>query len=93
MSLISEAELIITDSGGIQEETTFLGTKCATLRKNTERPVTIESGTNFLVGDDPEIAFQKILEILDYKGDIGTIPDKWDGNSAKRILKILYELL
>jgi UDP-N-acetylglucosamine 2-epimerase (non-hydrolysing) len=89
MSLIKGSDLIITDSGGIQEETTFLGTKCATLRKNTERPVTIESGTNFLVGDDPEKALVKIKKILKDKSDIGVIPDKWDGKSAERIVRIL----
>ena len=89
MSLIKGSDLIITDSGGIQEETTFLGTKCATLRKNTERPVTIESGTNFLVGDDPDKALVKIKKILKDKSAIGVIPDKWDGKSAERIVRIL----
>ena len=90
---LSNAKLVLTDSGGIQEETTVLGIPCLTLRENTERPVTITEGTNELVGSDTErilIAFDRIIS-----GNIktGRHPELWDGNAAKRIVNILEKYL
>ena len=89
LSLTKNAELIITDSGGIQEESTYLGVQCITVRNNTERPVTVEVGTNQLIGTnlgDVEKAARQIL-----KGDIkkGEIPEYWDGKTAERITEYL----
>jgi len=86
LALIKYARLIITDSGGIQEESTYLGVQCITVRDNTERPVTVETGTNQLVGtnwNDVDSAFVKILS-----GEIkkGEIPELWDGRAAERIV-------
>jgi UDP-N-acetylglucosamine 2-epimerase (non-hydrolysing) len=72
--------LVLTDSGGIQEETTALGVPCLTLRENTERPITITEGTNQLVGQD---------EILAGRTKIGQVPHLWDGTAAQRIVEIL----
>lgn len=87
MRLYSGATLVLTDSGGIQEETTVLGIPCLTLRENTERPVTIELGTNVLVGTDPENIKRSAFRILDNEATLraATIPPLWDGNSARRI--------
>lgn len=92
-ALVRNAELIITDSGGIQEESTFLGIQCVTVRDNTERPVTIDIGTNHLVGKDLKMAYQVSNEILSGKLKMGKIPDLWDGNAAKRIVKILMKII
>ncbi|MHA2100160.1 MAG: non-hydrolyzing UDP-N-acetylglucosamine 2-epimerase [Candidatus Kariarchaeaceae archaeon] len=89
MKLLKNAELILTDSGGIQEESTFLGVQCITLRKSTERPVTVEIGTNHLVGDDPEEAERIALSILHGSMKKGEIPQKWDGKTAERIVDII----
>ncbi len=87
MRLYSGARLVLTDSGGIQEETTVLGIPCLTLRENTERPVTIELGTNILVGTDPEKIMRAAFEILDKDESTKTarIPPLWDGKTAGRI--------
>ena len=83
---------MLTDSGGLQEETTVLGVPCITLRKNTERPVTVEQGTNLLVSIDKEKVVGKAIEIIDNKVDIkNKIPELWDGKAAERIVKILVE--
>jgi UDP-N-acetylglucosamine 2-epimerase (non-hydrolysing) len=87
LSLITTATLVITDSGGIQEETTFLAIPCITLRENTERPVTIDLGSNYMVGTDPENILKTVRLILDGKGKKAKSPPLWDGNSGKRILK------
>lgn len=87
--LWKDAVFVITDSGGLQEETTALGVPCITLRENTERPITCEMGTNQLVGNDPDrikAAVEKVLFNNDFKG---LIPPKWDGRSAERILDVL----
>ena len=89
ISLIEHAELILTDSGGIQEESTWLGVQCITLRTSTERPITIEIGTNHLVGDDFEKAENTALSILSGNKKIGKIPKLWDGHAAERIVEIL----
>lgn len=87
MRLYSGAKLVLTDSGGLQEETTVLGIPCLTLRNNTERPVTIELGTNVLVGTDPEKIKQAAAEVLDEQPSINKarIPPLWDGRAAGRI--------
>ena len=89
ISLVKNAEVILTDSGGIQEESTFLGVQCVTLRTTTERPVTVEIGTNHLVGDDFNEAERVVNEILYGKVKKGRIPELWDGKAAERIVEIL----
>jgi UDP-N-acetylglucosamine 2-epimerase (non-hydrolysing) len=89
LGLMKSARAVLTDSGGIQEETSYLGVPCLTLRSNTERPVTISHGTNLLVGDDLDLAYQEILHILagDYRK--GQPIDGWDGRAAERIAEVL----
>jgi UDP-N-acetylglucosamine 2-epimerase (non-hydrolysing) len=88
--LVSKAQFALTDSGGIQEETTYMNIPCLTIRPNTERPVTIWEGSNKLI-KIADIA-KEIQLILDGKGKIGTRPKYWDGNTAKRIVNLLQEL-
>ncbi len=90
MSLVKSAKLIITDSGGIQEETTYLDIPCLTLRDNTERPITITEGTNRLV--KPEDLSQSVDQVLNGKWVHGTKPDLWDGKTSQRIRDIIKEL-
>ena len=90
MKLVKESFCIITDSGGIQEETTYLKKPCLTLRKNTERPITIRVGTNTLVNLSNIDFFLRKIDNGQYK--IGKIPQKWDGKSALRMLKILKKI-
>ena len=90
LSLQSHATVLITDSGGIQEETTYLGVPCLTLRSNTERPVTVTLGTNVLIGQDLGRLSSELEIILDGKAKKGSIPPLWDGNSGKRIAEILH---
>lgn len=89
IKLISESVLVITDSGGIQEETTVLQVPCLTVRENTERPVTCEKGTNILVGMNTEKIIDEALKVLNGNKKIGQIPDYWDGFAAERIVQIL----
>jgi UDP-N-acetylglucosamine 2-epimerase (non-hydrolysing) len=89
MKLLSHARLVLTDSGGIQEETTVLGVPCLTLRNNTERPVTIEQGTNTLVGLEAEKVIAGGLEALKNPPREPKAPELWDGQAAKRIVDIL----
>lgn len=89
LCLMSHATLVLTDSGGIQEETTALGVPCLTLRENTERPVTISEGTNLLVGTDPARIVAAATDVLAGKGKAGKIPPLWDGQAASRIVEIL----
>jgi UDP-N-acetylglucosamine 2-epimerase (non-hydrolysing) len=90
LALQRGAAVVITDSGGIQEETTYLGVPCLTLRANTERPVTVSRGTNVLVGQDREKLRHELMKIYDGKGKRGTIPPLWDGHAADRIADILH---
>jgi UDP-N-acetylglucosamine 2-epimerase (non-hydrolysing) len=85
LGLIKDATLVITDSGGIQEETTALGVPCLTMRENTERPITIEQGTNVLVGRDRTLIVQHVHEILAGGGKRGRVPELWDGRASERI--------
>ncbi len=89
LSLMRYAELVITDSGGIQEETTYMGVQCITVRKNTERPVTIDVGTNHLVGISMEKVEKTAMDILGGTTKPGRIPELWDGKAAKRIAEII----
>ena len=92
MRLYSGAKLVLTDSGGLQEETTVLAIPCLTLRHNTERPVTIEMGTNILVGTDPKKITQTALDILSRKNKVDSkIPALWDGHAAPRICDVLVK--
>ena len=85
----SRATVVITDSGGIQEETTYLGVPCLTLRENTERPVTVSLGTNVLVGRDPEKLRSELSRVLAGNAKKGTIPPLWDGHAGERIAALL----
>jgi UDP-N-acetylglucosamine 2-epimerase (non-hydrolysing) len=89
LALQSRATAVLTDSGGIQEETTYLGVPCLTLRYNTERPVTVSMGTNVLVGRDWQKLSQELTRILDGKAKRGLIPPLWDGRAGERIAEIL----
>lgn len=92
MNLYSGAKLVLTDSGGLQEETTALGIPCLTLRENTERPVTISHGTNILVGTNPEKIKQAAFEILSRPDSTNKkIPPLWDGHTAERICNAISE--
>jgi UDP-N-acetylglucosamine 2-epimerase (non-hydrolysing) len=89
LNLQSRATVVITDSGGIQEETTFLGVPCLTLRENTERPITVSLGTNVLVGRDPDKLRSELRLVIAGKGKRGTVPPLWDGHAAERIATLL----
>jgi UDP-N-acetylglucosamine 2-epimerase (non-hydrolysing) len=89
LALTAGARVVMTDSGGIQEETTALGVPCLTVRNNTERPVTVEIGTNTLVGTDAAQIVPAALAVLEGRGKKGRLPDLWDGRAAERIARIL----
>lgn len=86
LGVMSKAKLVLTDSGGIQEETTALGVPCITLRESTERPITVTEGTNIIVGTDVEMIRAAVHEVLVNGGKTGCIPEFWDGDAAKRIV-------
>ncbi len=90
LCLMSRARFVLTDSGGIQEETTALGVPCLTLRENTERPVTVSQGTNQVVGTDPAKIIASARAILAGKTKTGRIPPFWDGHAAERIIEVLF---
>jgi len=93
LKLMDNAALIITDSGGIQEETTFLQVPCMTFRDTTERPITVELGTNILMSDlNPVTVRERVAEIFGGKIKEGVVPPLWDGLAADRIADILYQL-
>lgn len=93
LNLTQSATVIITDSGGIQEETTYLGVPCVTLRENTERPVTITEGTNYLLGTDYSKILATVGQILDGNAKRSTIPKLWDGVAGERIIETLLEVI
>ncbi|MCG8326123.1 MAG: UDP-N-acetylglucosamine 2-epimerase (non-hydrolyzing) [Chitinophagales bacterium] len=90
--LVENSKAVLTDSGGITEETTVLGIPCLTLRDNTERPETITVGTNELVGTNPKNIAPALKQLFSGNWKKGTIPEKWDGKTGKRIVKVLEEL-
>lgn len=89
LHLNMSAKMVLTDSGGLQEETTVLGIPCLTLRENTERPITCEIGTNILVGNDRHNILQAADNVLNDRFPAGRIPEKWDGKAAQRIVETL----
>ncbi len=93
LKLQKEARLVLTDSGGLQEETTAFGVPCLTLRENTERPVTISEGTNTLVGVAPEAIVGAARAVLEGSVSKGRIPELWDGHTAERIVDVLQRRL
>jgi len=93
LNVWKDAAVVLTDSGGLQEETTALGVPCITIRENTERPVTVEEGTNVLVGTDPRRIVDEARKILRGEGKQGRRPHLWDGKAAERIVEILANAL
>ncbi|PYN40464.1 MAG: UDP-N-acetylglucosamine 2-epimerase (non-hydrolyzing) [Candidatus Rokuibacteriota bacterium] len=91
IALMSRARLVLTDSGGIQEETTILGVPCLTLRDNTERPATVTWGTNRVIGTDPRRIVEEALRALNHSPRTNGPPPLWDGQAASRIVKVLVE--
>jgi UDP-N-acetylglucosamine 2-epimerase (non-hydrolysing) len=85
LSLQRRAAVVITDSGGVQEETTYLGVPCLTLRSSTERPLTVSMGTNVLVGQNLALLNAELAKILEGKAKTGSIPPLWDGHAGERI--------
>ena len=90
LSLEADARAVLTDSGGVQEETTYLGVPCFTLRDNTERPVTVRAGTNTLLGLDPE-RIDDILTALEQPKTVAEPPPMWDGRAARRVAEVICE--
>ncbi len=89
LRLMAGAKIVLTDSGGVQEETTALGTPCFTLRDSTERPITVTHGTNTMVGADREVILREVMATLDGKPKAGNVPDLWDGKASERIANVL----
>ena len=89
MKLMAHARVVLTDSGGIQEETTILGTPCLTLRENTERPITVEMGTNRIVGSDPARILGAYREVMAENGMAARTPPLWDGQASRRIAECI----
>jgi len=92
LALMDRARLVLTDSGGLQEETTILGVPCLTLRENTERPITIAQGTNELVGTDPQKIMAAADRILTGQKRRSQAPPLWDGKASQRVIQVLLEL-
>jgi len=90
VALEADAAIVLTDSGGVQEETTVLGVPCLTLRQNTERPITVEQGTNQVVGRDPDVIVATAMKVLD-EGVPRRHPDLWDGRAGERIARVLLD--
>ena len=93
MSLIAKSRLVLTDSGGIQEETTVLGIPCLTLRENTERPITVTHGTNRVIGADPARILSEAMKALDSPRSPLMSPPFWDGHASERIVQVLRDQL
>ena len=93
LGLLAGATLVLTDSGGLQEETTALGVPCLTMRENTERPITVDEGTNTMVGRNVQAIRDGVSEILAGRGKQGRVPENWDGRAAQRIAADLYRWL
>jgi UDP-N-acetylglucosamine 2-epimerase (non-hydrolysing) len=93
LGLMRHARLVLTDSGGLQEETTALGVPCITLRENTERPITVEQGTNTVVGTDAGKILAAVADVMTTGGKRGRVPEYWDGKAAERIKAFLVDWL
>jgi UDP-N-acetylglucosamine 2-epimerase (non-hydrolysing) len=93
LGLMAGATLVLTDSGGLQEETTALGVPCLTLRENTERPITVTQGTNTMVGTDSGAILGGVAAVLSGRGKKGRVPELWDGHAAERIAADLWQWL
>jgi UDP-N-acetylglucosamine 2-epimerase (non-hydrolysing) len=93
LQLQDGATVVITDSGGVQEETTALGVPCLTVRDNTERPITITEGTNKLVGSNPDVLPAEVDEVLEGRGKRGRVPDLWDGKAGERSAEAIRRFL
>jgi UDP-N-acetylglucosamine 2-epimerase (non-hydrolysing) len=93
LALQRQATVVFTDSGGIQEETTYLGIPCLTLRPNTERPITVEMGTNTLIGNDVAKLQVEVANVLNGRAKKGTVPPLWDGHAGERIASVLEKSL
>lgn len=93
LGLMAGARIVLTDSGGLQDETTALGVPCLTLRENTERPITVAQGTNTMVGRDVVLIRQQVDKILAGRGKSGRVPELWDGHAAERIADHLTQWL
>ena len=91
LGLMAEARVVLTDSGGLQEETTALGVPCITMRENTERPITVDKGTNTIVGTDTARIRQVFDEVMQTGGKAGRVPELWDGRAAERIAAVLRD--
>ena len=91
LGLMRDARVVLTDSGGIQEETTALGVPCITLRENTERPITVDQGTNTVVGTDADQILMTYKDVIKTGGKSGRVPDLWDGRAAQRIVQAVNE--
>jgi len=92
LQLYSNSHLVLTDSGGIQEETTALGIPCLTLRHNTERPITVTEGTNRVVGNDPDVILREAMSAIEQPVKQGRVPELWDGQAAARIVDAIERI-
>ena len=93
LGLLSNCKMVFTDSGGIQEETTYLNIQCITIRDNIERPITVELGTNHLVGTNPKVIKNKFNQIMNGEIKRCNIPPQWDGKTGQRIVSIINDYL
>lgn len=93
LGIMKDARLVLTDSGGIQEETTALGVPCITLRENTERPITVVEGTNTIAGQNAEKILQIYDDVMSTGGKAGLIPEFWEGKAAERVVNVIRQWL
>ncbi len=91
--MVKSSKAVITDSGGITEETTVLGVPCITLRNNTERPETVTIGTNELIGTDPNAIGPYLKKLFEENWKKGSIPELWDGKTSERIVEVLAKFI
>lgn len=91
LALTSQAKVVVTDSGGLQEESTALGVPCLTMRSNTERPITVEQGTSTLIGSDVQLLAENLEAVLGGTYKQGTCPELWDGRASERIAQVLLQ--
>ena len=91
LCLTSQAKVIVTDSGGLQEESTALGVPCLTMRENTERPITVDMGTSTLIGSSPAKLDEYLQKVIAGSYKEGSCPDLWDGKASERIAKVILD--